>query len=60
MNASKHHRDLQYVTIQFKMDGVNYIVSNGSRVLADQLEKYRDNLPFYAVMKKIYKYYTFT
>lgn len=60
MKASKHHRDSQYVTIQFKMDDANYIVFNGSRVLADQLEKYEDNLPFYAIIKKIDKYYTFS
>lgn len=57
---SKHHRDSQYVTIKFNVDGVNYILFNGSRVLADQLEKYKDNLPFYTVIKKIDKYYTFT
>ena len=57
---SKHHRDSQYITIQFKIDDVKYILFNGSRVLADQLEKYKDNLPFYTVIKKIDKYYTFT
>lgn len=57
---SKHHRDSQYITIQFKIDDAKYILFNGSRVLADQLEKYKDNLPFYTVIKKIDKYYTFT
>lgn len=57
---SKHHRDSQYTTIQFKLDDANYILFNGSRVLAEQLEKYKDNLPFYATIKKIEKYYTFT
>lgn len=60
IKESKHHRDSQYVTIQFKIGDVKYILFNGSRVLADQLEKYKDNLPFYAVIKKIDKYYTFT
>ena len=57
---SKHHRDSQYITIQFKIDGIVYICFNGSKVLADQLEKYKDNLPFYTTIKKIDKYYTFT
>lgn len=60
MKESKHHRDTQYVTLQFKIDNNIFILFNGSRVLADQLEKYKDNLPFYAIIKKIDKYYTFT
>ena len=60
LKESKHHRDSQYLTLQFKIDEATFILFNGSRVLADQLEKYKDNLPFYAVIKKIDKYYTFT
>ncbi len=57
---SKHHRDSQYVTIQFKIGGDTFIMFNGSRVLAEQLEKYKDNIPFYTTIKKIDKYYTFS
>jgi len=39
-----------------KLDGN----ANGSKVLAEQLEKYKDNIPFYTQIKKIDKYYTFT
>ena len=60
LKESKHHRDSQYLTLQFKIDDTTFILFNGSRVLADQLEKYKDNLPFYAIIKKIDKYYTFT
>ena len=60
LKESKHHRGTQYVTIQFKIDNMIYILFNGSRVLAAQLEKYKDNLPFYTVIRKIDKYYTFT
>ncbi len=60
LKESKHHRDSQYITIQFKIDDVTFIMFNGSRVLAEQLEKYKDNIPFYAIIKKIDKYYTFT
>ena len=55
LKESKHHRDTQYVTIQFKIDNMIYILFNGSRVLAAQLEKYKDNLPFYTVIRKIDK-----
>jgi len=57
---SKHHRDSQYVTIQFKINNDTFIMFNGSKVLAEQLEKYKDNIPFYTMIKKIDKYYTFS
>ena len=57
---SKHHKDSQYTTIHFKIGDETFIVFSGSKVLADQLEKYKDNIPFYAVIKKINKYYTFS
>ena len=42
------------------MDNIDYIVFTGSGVLIDQIEKYKDNLPFYVTIKKIDRYYTFT
>lgn len=57
---SKQRRGSQYATIQFRLKDVNYIVFSGSAVLIEQLEKYKDNIPFYAQIKKIDKYYTFT
>lgn len=57
---SKKKQDTLYATIQFKVDEINYIVFTGSGVLIDQLEKYKDNLPFYTTIKKIDRYYTFT
>ena len=56
---SKKRQDSLYATIQFKID-TNYIVFTGSNVLIEQLEKYKDNLPFYTIIKKINRYYTFT
>lgn len=57
---SKHHKNSQYITIQFKIDNVVHILFSGSSVLIEQLGKYKDQLPFHAVIKKIDKYYTFT
>lgn len=57
---SKKQQNSLYVTIQFKIDDINYIVFTGSNVLIDQLEKYKHNLPFYTTIKKIDRYYTFT
>lgn len=55
---SKQHSNTQYITIQFKIEGVYYIVFTGSKILMEQLEKYKDNLPYYVIIKKIDKYYT--
>lgn len=57
---SKQHKGTQYVTIQFKLEDMYYIVFTGSKVLSEQLEKYKENIPFYTQIKKIDKYYTFT
>lgn len=57
---SKKQKDSLYVTIQFNIDDVNHIVFTGSNVLIDQLEKYKDHLPFYTTIKKIDRYYTFS
>ncbi|RLG01150.1 hypothetical protein DRN58_02355 [Thermococci archaeon] len=57
---SKKRQDSLYATIQFKMNDINHIVFTGSSILISQLEKYKDNLPFYTVLKKIDRYYTFT
>jgi len=57
---SKKRQDTLYATIQFKTDNINYIVFTGSNVLIDQLKRYKENLPFYTMIKKIDRYYTFS
>ena len=48
------------LTLQFEMDKQKYILFTGSNVLVDQMEKYKHEIPFITVIKKIDKYYTFT
>lgn len=48
------------LTIQFDMGGVKHILFTGSKVLIDQIQKYKSELPFSTVIKKIDKYYTFS
>ena len=60
VKSSKHKQGSLYATIQFKIEGTNHIVFTGSGVLIDQLEKYKDSMPFYTTIKKIDRYYTFT
>lgn len=60
IRESKKRQDSSYATIQFNQEEKNFILFTGSTVLIDQLEKYKNTLPFYATIKKIDRYYTFT
>ena len=60
IKSSKQKQKSLYATIQFKINDIRYIFFTGSMVLINQLEKYKDNLPFYTKIKKIDKYYTFS
>jgi hypothetical protein len=48
------------VTIQFKLEGQLKIFFTGSEVIMNQIEKYKDEIPFMATIKRNYRYYTFT
>lgn len=48
------------LTLQFQVGGEKHILFTGSTVLAEQIETYKDKLPFYATIKKIDRYYTFS
>lgn len=48
------------LTVQFEMNGQKQIFFTGSDVLRDQLERYEDEIPFMATIKKINRYYTLT
>lgn len=53
-------KDTTYTTIHLQIDETNFVLFTGSKVILDQLEKYKDQMPFYATIKKIDQYYTFT
>lgn len=46
--------------LQFELDGVPKILFTGSEVLAEQTEKYKDEMPFIATIVKIDKFYSFS
>jgi len=51
------------LTVQFaypENENTHFVFFSGSSVLMQQLEKYKDKLPFTATIKKIGKYFTFT
>lgn len=52
-----------YCTVQFYFldnELEKFVFFTGSVVIKNQLEKYKDNLPFITTVKKINKYFTFT
>jgi hypothetical protein len=48
------------LTLQFKMDEKICVMFTGSNVLRDQIDKYKHEIPFITMIKKIDRYYTFT
>lgn len=48
------------LTLQFEMSGERYVAFTGSGVLADQAQAYQAEIPFFATIRKIDKYFTFT
>ena len=58
--ARSKYQENNYVTLQFEKDGERCVAFTGSQVVAEQIEKYAANIPFYATIKKINKYYTLT
>lgn len=48
------------LTIQFEMSEERHILFTGSRILLEQIEKYKAHIPFLATIKKVDRYYTFT
>ena len=53
-----NYREKDYLTLQFKNGGNDYIVFTGSEVLIKQAQKYEDKMPFHTTIKKISNYYT--
>ena len=51
----------QYATVQFSFfENEKHVFFTGSDVIIDQLQKYKEHMPFKTQIKKINKYYTFT
>lgn len=49
-----------YLTIQIILKEERRVIFTGSEILMKQIEKYKDKLPYLAVIKRINRYYTFT
>lgn len=60
LSMSKQKQNAEYATIHFTVEDTPHVLFTGSKVLKNQLERYKENLPFYAQIKKVNnKYYTF-
>ena len=50
----------KYLTLQIKKNDKKYVIFTGSYVLIDQIEKYKNEIPFLTTIRKINKYYSLT
>jgi hypothetical protein len=50
----------KYLTLHIELEGIHYILFTGSIVLIEQIEKYKDEIPFLTTIKQIDRYYTFS
>ena len=50
----------KYLTMQIKSNDKKFVIFTGSEVLIEQIEKYKNEIPFEATIRKINKYYTLT
>jgi hypothetical protein len=48
----------KFLTLQFELADERRVLFTGSDVLIEQMEKYGDQIPFAATIKKIDRYYT--
>lgn len=49
-----------YMTLQVEIEEKRFVVFTGSEILINQIEKYRDHIPFIATIVKVDRYYTFS
>ena len=52
--------DDNYAQIQIEINGEKKVVFTSSKVLKDQLEAYKDHIPFIATIIKTRKYFSFS
>jgi len=56
----KKNEDDKLLTLQFTLNGIEKMLFTGSKVLREQCEKYKDELPFETTIKRVNKFYTFS
>ena len=54
------YKEKEYLTLQIEKEEKKYVAFTGSEVLADQIKKYQEEIPFLTTIRKINKYYSLT
>jgi hypothetical protein len=57
-NGNESEKNGTYLTLQFEQAGERYVVFTGSEVISDQIERYKEFIPFYTTIRHIDRYYT--
>lgn len=60
VKKSKIEKDCFYIQMQIEVDDERKVLFTNSSVLKDQLEKYKDNLPFITTIIQPKKYFSFS
>lgn len=62
IDESKYNRSNspKCLKLQFELDGERHVLFTGSTILCEQIQKYQEEIPFVATIKKIDKYYSFS
>jgi len=55
-----HYHEGAYMILQFRNDGELKVVFTATEVVKKQLERHKDQLPFYGTIVKKNRYYTLT
>lgn len=56
----KNKDNNKLLTLQIKVNNEERVIFTGSNILIEQCEKYKNEMPFLATIKKINKFYTFS
>ena len=60
LSGSKFHKTLPCLQLQFTMEGSRHVLFTSSTVIAEQVEAYKDEIPFLTTIRRVGKFYTFT
>ena len=60
LSGSKYHKTLPCLQLQFTIDDHRYVLFTSSTVIVEQIEAYKEEIPFLVTIRRIGKFYTFT
>jgi len=60
LSGSKFHKTLPCLQLQFTIGSKRHVLFTSSAVITEQIEAYKDQIPFVATIRQIGKFFTFT